>query len=253
MEKYGIIYIIRNKVNNKIYVGQTTNKKGFKGRYHCNLCKNTHNIHLKRSIEKYGIENFEIDEEFDVAYSEDELDKLEDMYIKIYDCIDNGYNDKTGGSNGKPSEEIKRKISEKAKGRRRSEEAKQKISEGHKGKHHSDETKQKIGEKHKGKIVSKESRQKMSENHANVNGENNPFYGKHHSEETKIKLGRKIICLTTGKIFNSLKEAGDYYNINSNNLSSCCRHKKESCGKLPDGTKLKWMYYDEYLQLKGVA
>ena len=33
-EVYGIIYVIRNKVNNKLYIGQTTNKKGFNGRYH---------------------------------------------------------------------------------------------------------------------------------------------------------------------------------------------------------------------------
>ena len=33
MKIYGIIYLIINKVNNKCYVGQTTNEKGFNGRY----------------------------------------------------------------------------------------------------------------------------------------------------------------------------------------------------------------------------
>lgn len=30
---YGIIYLIKNTINNKIYVGQTTQKGGFKERY----------------------------------------------------------------------------------------------------------------------------------------------------------------------------------------------------------------------------
>lgn len=126
---YGIIYIIRNKVNNKLYVGQTSNEKGFNGRYNYSgkgiervfKChkrdrdnNRTYNKHLLRSIEKYGFDAFEVDEEFDIAYSKEELDKLEDMYIKIYDCMnsDNGYNNKEGGSHGKYSKESKEKMSE---------------------------------------------------------------------------------------------------------------------------------------------
>ena len=33
-KQYGIIYLIRNKINNKCYIGQTINKRGFKGRYY---------------------------------------------------------------------------------------------------------------------------------------------------------------------------------------------------------------------------
>lgn len=86
---YGIIYKIRNKINNKIYIGQT--KHGFKERYKNNLRKNTHNIELKNDIEKYGIDNFEIDEFFDIAYSKEELDKLEQLYIKSYNLLDSRY------------------------------------------------------------------------------------------------------------------------------------------------------------------
>lgn len=86
---YGIIYKIRNKINNKIYIGQT--KHSFKERYKNNLRKNTHNIELKNDIEKYGIDNFEIDEFFDIAYSKEELDKLEQLYIKSYNLLDSRY------------------------------------------------------------------------------------------------------------------------------------------------------------------
>ena len=115
MEKeiYGIIYLIKNKINNKIYIGQTTQDGGFDRRYHTkDGIKDTHNEHLRNSINKYGIENFYINKEFDIAYSKEELDKLEDMYIKIYNTIDKncGYNNRYGGTHGKMTEERKQLV-----------------------------------------------------------------------------------------------------------------------------------------------
>lgn len=61
---------------------------------------------------------------------------------------------------------------------------------------------------------------------------------------------RKVICITTGVIFNSLTMASNEYNI-KNVISICnaCKGKKKSAGKLPDGTRLKWMYYEDFLAL----
>lgn len=227
MKIYGIIYIIRNKVNNKLYIGQTTEKGGFDRRYRHDLFKNTHNEHLKSSIQKYGIENFEVDEEFDIAYSQEELDKLEYMYIEIYQCRNRkyGYNNRYGGHNGKHTEETKQKIGEANRGKHHTDEARQKMSEAKKGKHLTDEHKQKLSETMKGKLV----------------GENNP-------------VAKKVICVTTQEVFNTMTEAGKAYNIkNISHISKVCIGEQHSCGKLKDGTKLVWMYYDEYLQLKGVA
>lgn len=112
-EKYGVIYMIRNKINNKIYFGQTSEKNGIDRRYKNDIIKHTHNTHLKSSLIKHGIDNFEVVKEFDVAYSKEELDKLEVMYIKIYKTTDSnyGYNKKNGGANGKLSDETKLKLS----------------------------------------------------------------------------------------------------------------------------------------------
>ena len=143
-ERYGIIYKITNTVNEKCYIGQTTSKKGFNGRYkqtgkgiervykHHKYRKehNRHyNTHLLLSIEKYGFEAFTVDEEFDIAYSEEELNNLEKKYIKEFDCIENGYNHEDGGSSGKPSEEVRKKMSEKAKERCKDPEYRRKMSE----------------------------------------------------------------------------------------------------------------------------
>ena len=132
------------------------------------------------------------------------------MYIKVYDCIDNGYNQKEGGANGKFSEEAKQKMREKAIGRKHTEESIKKMSEsqsgennGFYGKHHTEEAKQKMSESKKemykgeghpfyGKNLEEEHKQKISETLKNKYHEGylNPNKGKHLSEEHKQKIGK---------------------------------------------------------------
>ena len=137
------------------------------------------------------------------------------------------------------SEEHKQNLSEVRKGRHHSEETKKKIGESSKGRHHSEETKKKIGESNKGRHHSEETKKKLSESHKE----------KHHSDETKLKLSKKaskkVICITTGKIFNSQKEANDYYNVAQSAISNCCRGKLKSAGKL-NSMRLKWKYVEDY-------
>ena len=57
---------------------------------------------------------------------------------------------------------------------------------------------------------------------------------------------KTVICITTGEIFKTIKEAKAFYGIN--NISACCRKKISSAGKLEDGTPLQWQYYEDYLK-----
>ena len=55
---------------------------------------------------------------------------------------------------------------------------------------------------------------------------------------------KRVRCLTTSEEFNSIREAAKKYKIQFKNITACCRGKRKSCGKLPDGTKLTWEYID---------
>lgn len=55
---------------------------------------------------------------------------------------------------------------------------------------------------------------------------------------------KKVICITTGEVFATVKEASEKYGVFPQNLGASIR-KNHYCGKLEDGTKLKWSYYEE--------
>ena len=57
-------------------------------------------------------------------------------------------------------------------------------------------------------------------------------------------IRKKVLCITTGKEFNSIIEASNFYNIDNSSISSVCKGKRKSCGKLSDGTPLVWKYID---------
>lgn len=53
---------------------------------------------------------------------------------------------------------------------------------------------------------------------------------------------RKVMCLNTGEVFNTIREANKKYNIAEGKITDNCRKKRKSAGKLPDKTKLQWEY-----------
>lgn len=197
---YGVIYKIENKINNKVYIGQTT--IGFKARYSGGWWNRTHNIHLKSSVNKYGIENFRVCETIDVAFSKNELDIKEILWINKYNSTNRnfGYNDKTGGANGKPSKETVEKLRLKNIGRKLSEDTKIKMSLVRKGMNRGVDNP--MYGKNPLANLSQEQYSKLmkikSENMKGVNnpmygrtGELNSFYGKHHTQKTKELISRK--------------------------------------------------------------
>ena len=87
----------------------------------------------------------------------------------------------------------------------------------------------------------------------NVKSYNEYLEKVNNGEEIVFKTNnnnRKIICITTGEIFKNIKIGADKYRIKSTgNLSMTCKGKQKTAGKLPDGTPLQWMYYEDFLKL----
>ena len=62
------------------------------------------------------------------------------------------------------------------------------------------------------------------------------------NEEGKRPRYRSVICVTTGEIFNTIKDAVKKYHVHATNISQCCRGNVKHTGRLPDGTPLEWQY-----------
>lgn len=93
------IYKITCKVNNKIYIGQTTETLEKRFNRHMGYQKDTHDTKFYRAVRKYGVENFYI-ELIAQATSKEELDNLEEHYIQKYQAIEKGYNTSLGKIGG---------------------------------------------------------------------------------------------------------------------------------------------------------
>lgn len=84
----------------------------------------------------------------------------------------------------------------------------------------------------------KEARKKMSEARK---GKKNPKMAR--NVKNKNNPGAKtVICITTNRVFFTVKEAANYYNIDKSGIVKCCKGKRKNCGKLSNGTKLVWRY-----------
>lgn len=109
------IYKITNLINNKVYIGQSTNiKERWKAHRSRPFQKNSeqYNSLLYRSIRKYGLENFsfEIIEECDKRF----LDEREIYWIAYYSSnnFENGYNLTKGGDSATYSKLTEKQVEE---------------------------------------------------------------------------------------------------------------------------------------------
>lgn len=119
-----IIYKVQNKINGKIYIGQTIHSLEYRKRKHLEYARQNHKKNkFINAIRSYGIDNF-IWEVIDTANTKDELNSKEKQYITDFDSIVSGYNMTEGGTGGdtysnlsekkkKRNRELKRSIAKK--------------------------------------------------------------------------------------------------------------------------------------------
>ncbi len=174
----GIIYCLTFP-NNKKYIGQTirTLEKRLTEHKKCTDC-----IAVYSAIKKYGIENTKI--EVLMIVNDKYLDDYEIKCIALYNTlVPNGYNIRTGGSNGKHCDESRERM---------------RLS--------------KIGSKNPnyGKPRTEDTKKKISNM---KKGENHHFYNKQFSENHKIKLSQshKRYDINLPMYIAYIKERPEYY------------------------------------------
>ncbi|MBV4450151.1 hypothetical protein KM792_10850 [Clostridium tyrobutyricum] len=256
---YGFIYITTNIINGKRYIGQRKFNNGW-----LNYLGSGKKIKL--AIKKYGIKNF-YRNIVAIAYTKNELDSLEKEFIQNYKAVESEdfYNISKGGDGGDNAGKLSRMY-----GKKLPVEVKNKISQTRilkgvaKSKNNPMYNIRICGKNHHnyGKHQSEISKQKQSITMKTKykNGEIiPPFKGKHHSLDTKIKIGetrkekgiakgknnpraKQVICSTTGKVFDTMREACLYYGIKSfGNFSNNIKNNKP-CGEL-NRVPLIWNVY----------
>lgn len=243
------IYKITNKINGKSYIGKSVdiyrrweNEKHFV----------SVNKHLKSAFKKYGFDNFsfEILEECE----KEKLDEKEIYYISLFDVInkEKGYNMTFGGTGGKLTDEAveKMKKTKKEKGytkywlnKKIPDDIREKISKNISGeKNPFFNKKGKNSPNHKivkcielNKIFNslKEAAEfvniKAPNNISNAilrEGTAGGYHWKYVLEKPKIKN------ITTGEVFNSVKEAAQKYNLEKclSAIHKACKGQRKTCG-----------------------
>lgn len=211
------VYVHINKINNKIYIGQTCqelNKRWRKDGSGYIGCTKFYN-----AIKKYGWDNFEhivIRDELTL----DEANLLEEYLITQYHSTDDryGYNIQAGGNNHTIPEETRKQISNTKLSQHlhMSEEQKQWMRKAYSGK----------GNPFYGKRHSEDTRKKMQKNHADVKGGKNP-------------MAKKVLCIETGQIFLCAGDAAKSINRSKSAITNCCSGRSETSGGY------HWKYVEE--------
>lgn len=214
------IYGLQNRINKKWYVGQSLDIRKRWGKYRGMQCQAQPKLY--NALVKYGVSNFDFQVLEECGSDKTTLDQREDHWIEVYDSINNGYNLKGGGANGKHSNETKQKMSITKLGKTFSDEHKQKISKSligrpvsaktrkkismanmgksapRRGKTHTQESIEKMRKAHRGKVISNETRIKLR----------NAMIGRFVSDETRQKRSASMKAVFAKKrLLSTLSES----------------------------------------------
>jgi group I intron endonuclease len=232
------IYIAKNLKNEKLYIGQTSM-----------ILKDRMKMHkygkgiLGKAIRKHGFENFEVIEIPNIP--EERIDFMEIEMIRIMgSLVPNGYNLSLGGKHNYAGmgDIAKKKMSAAHIGIKygpMSEEQKRKMSIARKGK----------PSKLKGRKMPKEfgemiSRIKKAQHLVGWN-RGIPMTDAAKAKASATLKGRiapnkkKVICIETGEIFDTIRLAAKNKNTSENNLCSCLK------GRLRTSGGFHWKYFEE--------
>jgi len=219
------VYLHKNKINNKIYIGITSQMP--EQRWGSNGRNYKSSPHFYSAIQKYGWDNFEHKILFTNLTKEEACLKEQEL-IKKYNSTNRayGYNSTSGGEIFSMNEETKTKISNALIGNKNglghicSEEKKKKISDAQKDRKFTNEHKQKLSIASQNRHVpcSEEKKKKLSQNYPNR---------------------KRVYCQEFNIVYESVQECSRQLGIPATNISKLCNGR----GKTLKGYHLK--YYDD--------
>lgn len=104
--EFGRIYIIKNTINDKVYVGQTTQSVRLRFLNHLSAARKGKDYRIGQAIRKYGEANFYVETLEECLKSE--LNERECYYIKLFNSTNSkfGYNISVGGHKVTPPVQI---------------------------------------------------------------------------------------------------------------------------------------------------
>lgn len=198
-----IVYKTTNLITGKFYIGKDCkNRKSYLGSGKI----------LKNAIRKYGKENFK-KEILEICYSKEKLSEREKFWIKELKANEIGYNIAEGGTGGKTfGGGVKKGNIPWNKGKKLDYETWNKGLKGYMG---ANKTSYKSGKDHimYGRKQSQETVQKRVE----TRKKNGSYKGVGGFASKQVKN------IEDGKIFNSIKDAAEYYNISRDKVGHSCR------------------------------
>lgn len=239
----GYIYKITNKINNKIYIGQTIKQRATdrfsQHRYRArHLNEEKGNSYLYKAMNCHGVDNFDFEVIEEVENSL--LNEREIYWISFYNSlVPNGYN-LTAGGEGTKGYSRQQTLEEKEKRKESNKqfylvypEEREKLRQ---------RTKQLWQDEEYRKKVTESNKKFYQEHPDKFKGENNPMYGKKHTQEAldKIKANaatkkQKIAQLDKEtleiiQIFDGIKDAEKFLQVSHGWLSKAARSDKVAYG-----------------------
>jgi group I intron endonuclease len=247
---YGRVYLVRNLINGKVYIGQTTMKLATRwGRHKCDAKRS--NNYFARAIMKHGADNFEV-VELCICLDRQTLNLAEKGFIEVFDSMNPefGYNIREGGSKGAMPKEFYQGLSARFSGEnhwnfggKMKAEHKARLMEANLGRKLTDEHRQKISKAQIGKPKKKwgeGARLRASQRQKGLySGNKNPFFGKAHTEETKARISAMQNRASVEQIgiegevlatFKSIMEASLQTGISKGCISLCTKGKRKTSG-----------------------
>jgi len=215
------VYMHTCTINDKKYIG-ITSQTPYSKRFNGDGSGYKTSVRFWNAIQKYGWDNFS-HEVLAENIAENEAKDLERHYIELYQTQNDkfGYNIKEGGQGEALPQSVREKIRQSSFGKAGTMT----------GKHHAPETRKKISDAQKGRAFTDEHLANLREAHAKRRGEPTTHMPTvEEIQQLAERSRKKVQCVETGRVFDSMGEAAEWLGVLISNLSKAIKQQRKYKG-----------------------